>query len=119
MTQAGAARNSEISDVLPFPSEKSAAATGSAEGAIIAEWPLNKREMLRVSIDKWKGLDLINIRKWFWNEDDELRPGKGGIVLKPKHLPALAEAVANAVAVARGRGLLQHPDGPASGSRGA
>jgi len=33
------------------------------------------------------------IGRVFWDEDDQLRPGKGGIVLKPRHLPALADAI--------------------------
>ena len=78
------------------------------DGGIIAEWPLNKRgESVRVSIEKYRGADLINIRRWYLNDDDVPCPGKGGIALNVKHLPQLAAALNGAVLVAEGCGLLK------------
>jgi len=75
---------------------------------VIAEWPLNRRERVRVSIDKYKGVDLISLRKWYLDdEDDTLRPGKGGIALNVRHLPSLADAIATALADATARGLVR------------
>jgi hypothetical protein len=74
--------------------------------SIIAEWPVNKRERVRVSIEKFKGVDLINLRKWFLaDNDDTLRPGKGGIALNVKHLPKLVDAIVKALAVAMAQAL--------------
>ncbi len=73
---------------------------------IVAEWPINKRgETARVSIEPYKGSPLVNIRKWFEDDDGEMRPSKG-IALNVKHLPQLAEAVAKALTLARERGLI-------------
>jgi hypothetical protein len=76
------------------------------EPIIIAEWPINKREMARVSIEFYKGTTwLINLRKWFEADDGELRPGKG-IALGVKNLPQLTDAMEQALATARERGLI-------------
>jgi hypothetical protein len=66
---------------------------------IIAEWAINRREHVRVSIEQFKGTWLINIRKWF-EVDGQMRPGKQGIALNIKHLPQLAEAMIRARLVA-------------------
>jgi hypothetical protein len=56
---------------------------------------------VRISIEQYKGIDLIDIRKWYSsNEDDAPGPSKAGIALNVKHLPALAEAVSKALAIA-------------------
>jgi len=73
---------------------------------IVAEWPLNARETVRVSIEQYKGALLFNVRKWFDAGNGELRPGKHGIAFGVKHLPKLAEAVNGALALARSRGLI-------------
>lgn len=86
------------------------------EPIIIAEWPINKRgETARVSIELYKGTRLISLRKWFEAEDGEMRPGKG-ISLSVKHLPHVTEAMINALATARVRGLIpaDEQSGPAS-----
>jgi hypothetical protein len=70
------------------------------DATIIAEWTINRRESVRVSVEQFKGIDLINIRKWFEAEDGSLRPGKAGIALNIKHLPQLTEAMTKALALA-------------------
>jgi hypothetical protein len=70
------------------------------DATIIAEWPINKRESVRVSVEQYKGVDLVNIRKWFKAEDGSLRPGKAGIALNVKHLPQLTEAMTKALSAA-------------------
>jgi hypothetical protein len=78
--------------------------------SIIAEWQVNKRERVRVSIEKFKSVDLINLRKWFSaDNDDTLCPGKGGIALNVKHLPKLVDAIVKALAVATAQGLVREP----------
>lgn len=69
------------------------------DATIIDEWPINRRENVRISVEKYKGVDLVSIRKWFKAEDGLLRPGKAGIALNVKHLARLNEAVAKALSV--------------------
>ena len=89
------------------------------DAIVIAEWQINRRDRVRVSIEQFKGIDLINIRKWFEAEDGSLRPGKDGIALNVKHLPQLADAIVKALAETRERGLVlsDHPS-DAAASRG-
>lgn len=72
---------------------------------IIAEWDRNAREVVRVALDYYNGRHTINARVWY-HDDDGLKPGKTGITLAVKHLPALAEALAKAEVRARELGLL-------------
>jgi hypothetical protein len=76
------------------------------ENDIVAEWPANSREMLRVSIGPYKSAWRLDIRKWFTDNDGELKPGNKGISLAIKDLPRLADALASALSVARERGLV-------------
>ena len=85
--------------------------------AEIAQWPLNRRgEFVRVTIEQFKGIDLLNIRKWYLDDNEALRPGKGGIALNVKHLPQLADALNKALAQARVAGLVE---GSGASERGA
>jgi len=77
-----------------------------SEAGIIAEWPINKRETARVSIELYKGAWLINFRKWYEAEDGELRPTRHGVALGVRHLPRLADAINQALSIARERGLV-------------
>lgn len=72
---------------------------------VIAEWERNKREIVRVCLDLYNGRHTFSARAW-WRDGDELRPGKSGLTLSLKHLPACAEALAEALARARELGLL-------------
>jgi hypothetical protein len=73
---------------------------------IIAEWILSRHERVRVSIERYKGAWLINVRKWFAAESGELRPSRHGIALGVKNLPRLAAALTEAAAAARRRELI-------------
>jgi hypothetical protein len=65
---------------------------------VIAEWPRNKRETIRVALDEYQGRQTIDCRVWWHDNDGVLRPGKSGLTLAVKHLPALADAVGKALA---------------------
>jgi hypothetical protein len=119
-----AKNNSEATSPTPFAAQASSGALsaesiaasctphagdGSAD-LIIAEWPLNRREHLRVTLQRYRGVELIAVRKWFFGDDDTLRPGNGGITLNVKHLPQLTDALAKALAEARARGLVTAAD---------
>lgn len=72
---------------------------------VIAEWDRNAREVMRVALDYYNGRHTINVRVWY-HDDDGLKPGKTGITLAVKHLPALADALAKAERRARELGLV-------------
>jgi hypothetical protein len=80
------------------------------EPILIAEWPLSRGEIARVSIRSFKGTWLIDIRKWFETGDSQLRAGPKGISLSVKHLRRISVAVNEAIEVARSRGLIQTDD---------
>lgn len=87
------------------------------DAAPIAEWKINSREYVRVSLEKFKGVHLINVRKWFVGEDGSLRPGKAGIALSVRHLSRLTEALNKALSVASERELISGTK-PAPNSEG-
>lgn len=73
---------------------------------LIAEWPIKRGEIARVSIKKYKGTWLLDIRKFFESESGEFNPTSKGIALSLKHLNHINAAVGDAVDVARQRGLI-------------
>lgn len=79
----------------------------SASLIIIAEWPKNEREVVRVALDEFNGHSIVNARLWFRAEDGGLRPGKQGFAIGIRRLPALASALNRALAVAIEQGLLK------------
>ena len=55
--------------------------------------PKNRTEEIRVSLDDFKGNQLVNLRVWFQNSDGEMRPGKQGIAFKLALLPEVLAAL--------------------------
>jgi len=84
------------------PQRNSHQTKSDPHAGIIAEWPLKRHERLRISLELFNGVWLINIEA----ESGEWRPSKQGIALSVKHLPHLADAVAKALSIARERGLI-------------
>lgn len=72
---------------------------------VIAEWPRNSREIVRVALDRYHGHITVDCRSWY-RDDAALKPGRSGITLAVKHLPALAEAMARALEAAADLGVL-------------
>ena len=66
----------------------------------------NAREELRVSVETFKGVPLVNLRVWFRNEEGEWRPGKQGVALRLELLPELAQALEQAGEEAERQGLM-------------
>ena len=83
----------------------------SSEPLIIATWPKNSRESLMVKLDTFKGQPIVDCRAWYQAGDGTLKPGRGGLTVSIRHLPALADAVAKALATAIASGLIAG-DGP-------
>jgi hypothetical protein len=76
------------------------------EAILISEWPVKRGEIIRVAIKNYKGTWLLDIRKFFENEAGEYNPTSKGISLGLKHLNRVNAAAADALAVARLRGII-------------
>jgi hypothetical protein len=78
-----------------------------AEPLVIAEWWKNRRgESVRLTLNRYEGRDIIDLRTWYTGDDGRLRPGKG-FAAEARHLPRLAAAFAKAEARARELGLVE------------
>jgi hypothetical protein len=77
----------------------------------IAEWPRNSRETVRIRLDRYNDQVVIDCRSWWRDKAGELRPGKAGLTLSARHLPALTDSLSTALAHARAAGHLD-PDEP-------
>ena len=53
----------------------------------------NSREELRVSLDEFRGYQLLNLRVWFAGEDGSLRPGKQGVAVRAEMAAELVDAI--------------------------
>ena len=53
----------------------------------------NSHEVLRLERTRFKGYDLVNVRIWFRNENDELRPSPKGVTIRLEVLPKLIAAL--------------------------
>jgi len=73
---------------------------------VIAELDKNSRETIRVALSTYEGTPTVSIWRWYRAATGELRPGKGGLVVGLRHLPALAMAVESALNTARELGRL-------------
>lgn len=79
------------------------------EPALIAEWPRNSREMVRVTLSEFKGFHMLDIRE-FYPEAGILRPGRKGISIPAANLRRLAVAINVSVTTAEARGWIK-PEG--------
>ncbi len=73
---------------------------------VVAEWPRNSREMVRVTLNEYRGHPTLDCRCWFSDEDGGFLPGRCGITLAIRHLPRLVQALREAEATARALGLV-------------
>lgn len=53
----------------------------------------NAREEIRITLDDFKGRQLVNLRVWFDAGDGEYRPGKQGVAFRLDLLPEVLEAL--------------------------
>lgn len=72
---------------------------------LIAEWPRNSRDVIRVRLNAFNGRTTIELREWY-PSDGGWNPGKAGITLSVAHVRTLADAFAKALAEAESRNLL-------------
>jgi hypothetical protein len=75
---------------------------------IVGEFPLNSRDIVRVSIGVFNGNPVIAARKWFRpSEDGEAKPTPKGLTIALRHLPMLAALTSAALDRARADGLIE------------
>jgi hypothetical protein len=63
---------------------------------ILKEIPRERGEVLRLSVNEYKGKLLLNIRIWYTDENEELRPTKKGVTVNAKQFPDFKGAVIDA-----------------------
>jgi hypothetical protein len=74
---------------------------------IIAAWPHNNHEIIRVTLDRFSNHFTIDVRRWWHDDGGILRPSRDGLTLSVKHLPALANGLVDALWWARTFGLIE------------
>jgi hypothetical protein len=79
--------------------------SGLPDPITVAEWQRNSRETMRIRLDTYQGCAVVDCRAWYAGADGELRPGRSGLTIGVKHLPALASAFALALDEARKQGF--------------
>jgi hypothetical protein len=75
---------------------------------VVATIPKNSREWVRVALDNYRGVELIDVRVLVeLNQETGLPvPTKKGVSLKVEKLPLLINALQDALAEAQRRGLI-------------
>ena len=64
---------------------------------VVAEWPRNSREVIRVSLSEYEGRRIVDVRVWYADRTGDMKPGRAGLTLGIAHLEKLADALAGAV----------------------
>lgn len=72
---------------------------------LIAEWPRNGKDLVRVRLNAFNSRTTIELREWY-PTDGEYKPGRAGITLSVAHVRNLADAFTKALAEAESRNLL-------------
>ena len=78
----------------------------SPSRVIIAEFPKNAQEIVRVALDEYKGVPVLDIRAWY---AEGTKPGKG-ITMHPRNLTTLRKALQAAEAAMRQRRSVEFPE---------
>ncbi|MFQ5703732.1 MAG: transcriptional coactivator p15/PC4 family protein [Gemmatimonadales bacterium] len=74
---------------------------------VVGSFPKNNREEVRVTLSKFKGYDLVGVRQWFKNDNDEARPSKSGVTIRVDLLPELLNLIQQAQDIAVEKGILK------------
>ena len=74
---------------------------------VVGSFPKNNREEVRVSLSKYRGYDLVGVRQWYRNENDEPRPSKSGVTIRVDLLPELLDLIQKARNIAVENGILE------------
>ena len=72
----------------------------------IANWKRSHTERIQVTLESFRGRNVIVLRTWWKDEDGKDRPGRDGITLDVAHVPKLARAFKRAHKQAEKTGLI-------------
>ena len=75
---------------------------------VIAEWPRNNRELVRISLDHFNNSCFtIDVRSRWRDSDGSFKPSSRGLTLAVKHIPKLASGLCDALQRAETLGLIE------------
>jgi hypothetical protein len=74
---------------------------------IAAEWPHNSSEFARVSLDRFKNHDTIDIHVRWLKTEGYWRAGRGGLTLSVRHLTPMRDDLSAALDRARSLGIVE------------
>ena len=78
------------------PTEKPTEGASVALPFVVAQWPRNEREVIRITLSKYRGRISIDIRVWFLVEGGESRPSRRGISLRLTEISDIRKALRKA-----------------------
>lgn len=56
----------------------------------------NSREEIRLTVETFKGIELVNFRVWYRDTDGEYRPGRQGLAFRLELLGDVLDALSEA-----------------------
>jgi hypothetical protein len=56
---------------------------------VLAQADKNRSEVIRATVSSFEGRILFDLRTWFYGDDDALRPGRRGLAVQARQVPAL------------------------------
>ncbi|MCB1158600.1 MAG: transcriptional coactivator p15/PC4 family protein [Leptospiraceae bacterium] len=59
---------------------------------VVRDIDKGKGEVIRVEVSEYRGKKLLNLRIWYYDENQELKPTKKGIAISPDLFEAVKEA---------------------------
>jgi hypothetical protein len=76
------------------------------KAVVIAEWRRSKTERIRVTLERFRGRNVVALRTWWTDKDGNDCPGRDGITLDVVHVPKLARVFKRAQKQAKKAGLI-------------
>jgi Transcriptional Coactivator p15 (PC4) len=69
--------------------------SAQAKDSVVGEWRATKRELVRVMVRYFEGIEFVDVRRWYRDAEGKLCPGKG-ISIRPPDLKGLRRALRKA-----------------------
>ncbi len=76
------------------------------KAVVIAEWRRSQTERNRVTLERFRGRNVVVLRTWWTDKDGKDCPGRDGITLDVVHVPKLAMVFKRARKQAKKAGLI-------------
>ena len=73
---------------------------------VIAEWRRSQTERIKVTLECFRGRNVVTLRTWWKDKDGNDCPGREGITLDVAHVPKLARVFKRARKQAKKAGLI-------------